>query len=353
MERLLTKRKVTRDELQRLSEELLAFPISEHGEPPDEDRLAEMAEEVEALARDLKQQDALIEPHVIDAGLAEEYETVRRSQSLVTRMRTRLRRMIERASPKESSVVDSDALSSSERPRNSGHLRLPKLELQKFNGNKLEWQPFWEQYKQAIHENNSLSSVEKFLYLRMSLTGKAAAVVSGLQATEDNYSSAVDMLKERFGRQDTLVQEHLTQLLNLPQVKALNDVAALRRLHDHVQKNTAALKTLGVGSEGYGTMLCAALFRVMPEEWAVEYHKQKSASKGVLDSSTLSDILRSIRLELESREKACQRNSQAQTPPANQRDDKHPSSDYGRASRSPGWCPVPIGKVRLLCFQIT
>lgn len=333
MERLLTKRKVTRDELQRLSEELLAFPISEHGEPPDEDRLAEMAEEVEALARDLKQQDALIEPHVIDAGLAEEYETVRRSQSLVTRMRTRLRRMIERASPKESSVVDSDALSSSERPRNSGHLRLPKLELQKFNGNKLEWQPFWEQYKQAIHENNSLSSVEKFLYLRMSLTGKAAAVVSGLQATEDNYSSAVDMLKERFGRQDILVQEHLTQLLNLPQVKALNDVAALRRLHDHVQKNTAALKTLGVGSEGYGTMLCAALFRVMPEEWAVEYHKQKSASKGVLDSSTLGDILLSIRLELESREKACQRNSQAQTPPANQRDDKHPSSDYGRRGK--------------------
>ncbi|XP_077553403.1 uncharacterized protein LOC144168258 [Haemaphysalis longicornis] len=292
-----------------------------------------MAEEVEALARDLKQQDALIEPHVIDAGLAEEYETVRRSQSLVTRMRTRLRRMIERASPKECSVVDSDALSSSERPRNSGHLRLPKVELQKFNGNKLEWQPFWEQYKQAIHENNSLSSVEKFLYLRMSLTGKAAAVVSGLQATEDNYSSAVDMLKERFGRQDILVQEHLTQLLNLPQVKALNDVAALRRLHDHVQKNTGALKTLGVGSEGYGTMLCAALFRVMPEEWAVEYHKQKSASKGVLDSSTLSDILRSIRLELESREKACQRNSQAQTPPANQRDDKHPSSDYGRRGK--------------------
>lgn len=326
----MTKRKVTRDELRRLSEELLAFPTSEQGKPPDEDRLAEMAEEVEALARDLKQQDALIEPHVSDADLAEEYEMVRQGQSLVTRMRTRLRRMIERASPgRGNSVVDSDTLSRADSVRNSGHLRLPKLELQKFNGNKLEWQPFWEQYKQAIHENNSLSSVEKFLYLRTSLTGKAAAVVSGLQATEDNYNSAVDMLKERFGRQDILVQEHLTQLLNLPQVKALNDVAALRRLHDHVQMNTAALKTLGVDSKGYGTMLSAALFRVMPPEWAVEYHKQKSANNDVLDGSTLGDILRSIRLELESREKAYQRNIQAQPPPAKQRDDQYASSDHG------------------------
>lgn len=40
--------------------------------------------------------------------------------------------------------------------RNAGHLKLTKLELHQ----KFEWQPFWQQCKQATYDN-SLSSMEK------------------------------------------------------------------------------------------------------------------------------------------------------------------------------------------------
>ncbi|KAL3214629.1 hypothetical protein MRX96_034793 [Rhipicephalus microplus] len=98
---------------------------------------------------------------------------------------------------------------------NGSKVKLPKLELPGFSGAATEWQPFWEQYQQAIHDNNALSDGEKFLYLHSALSGRAAAAVAYIQATTANYNTVIRLLKERFGRTDVLIQEHLTQLLDL------------------------------------------------------------------------------------------------------------------------------------------
>lgn len=329
MERLQTKRVVTRSEIQRLSEELQAM-TTQDPEPEQECRLEEIAEELEVLARELTEQNELIEPHVTNANLEEEYRGVQESQGLVTRMRTRIRRL-ERGTSSASgnNVHETNARATGQPEHRAGQLRLPKLELQRFNGNKLDWLPFWEQFNQAIHENDALSSVEKFLYLRTALTGKAAASISGIQATEQNYTYVVKLLKERFGKQDVLIQEHLTQLLNLPHVKTLSDVVTLRRLDDHIHKNIAGLKTLGVKSDSYGAMLCAALFRVLPADWAVEFHKLNARGEQnvVPDDSTLDAILRSLRTELESREKVYDGSAQAQPQTPREHGGKNRPSD--------------------------
>ena len=43
---------------------------------------------------------------------------------------------------------------------------LPKLSLQIFSGNILEWQTFWDSYESAVHLNLSLTNVQKFNYLK-------------------------------------------------------------------------------------------------------------------------------------------------------------------------------------------
>lgn len=232
-------------------------------------------------------------------------------------MRTRIDAYKERRQPAGTAFLRGTPKWTSQPEHRAGQLRLLKLELQQFNGKKLDWLPFWEQFNQEIDENDALLSVEKFLYLRTTLTGKAAASTSGIQATEQNYTQVVELLKERFGTQDVLVQQHLTQLLNLPHVKSLSDVVALQRLHDHVHKNIAGLKTLGVRFDSYGAMLCAALFRVLPADWAVEFYKHKAQGerKVVPDDSTFDAILRSLRTKLESREKVHDGSTQAQHQP--------------------------------------
>ena len=44
--------------------------------------------------------------------------------------------------------------------------RLPKLILPSFNGNPLEWQSFWDAFRSTVHDNSSISDVQKFNYLR-------------------------------------------------------------------------------------------------------------------------------------------------------------------------------------------
>lgn len=91
MERLQTERLVTRAEIERLSKEIQAAVSIENFRPHHEERLAEITDELDALARELKEKDALIEVYVKNENLAGEYRAVRETQSVITRMRTRLR----------------------------------------------------------------------------------------------------------------------------------------------------------------------------------------------------------------------------------------------------------------------
>ncbi|XP_064485927.1 uncharacterized protein LOC135398456 [Ornithodoros turicata] len=90
----------------------------------------------------------------------------------------------------------------------TGRIKLQKLDLYKFDGDLLSWQPFWEQYCSAVHDNPNLSPSEKFHYLRSRLTGQAAAAVSGLQTAEACYNDAVEILMKRFGDKKR-IEQHL------------------------------------------------------------------------------------------------------------------------------------------------
>ena len=80
--------------------------------------------------------------------------------------------------------------------RHTRIMKLPKLELQKFHGNILKWQVFWDSFEASIHKNPNLLPVDKFNYLRAEL-GDARVVISGLELTNTNYEVAVNLLQAR------------------------------------------------------------------------------------------------------------------------------------------------------------
>ena len=82
-------------------------------------------------------------------------------------------------------------------------IKLPKLELPKFRGDITQWQGFWDQFNTSIHENTSLSDIEKFNYLRTFLTDSVYSLISGLSLNSENYKEAVNVLKGRFGNKQT------------------------------------------------------------------------------------------------------------------------------------------------------
>ena len=122
--------------------------------------------------------------------------------------------------------------------------RLPKLELSTFKGNVLEWQGFWDQFKVAIHQNEGLSDIDKFKYLKRYLAGQALACISGLSLSSANYTQAIKLLEERFGNPQVLVSAHMESLLKLGKVNNMDNVKGLRKLYTDVENCVRNLRSL-------------------------------------------------------------------------------------------------------------
>ena len=107
----------------------------------------------------------------------------------------------------------------------------------------MKWQEFWDSFEASIHKNPNLQPVDKFNYLRAELEGDASVVISGLELTNTNYEVAVNLLQERFGRDELIMDAHYSALMDLP--VSLINTAKLRETYDMIEKHLRSLKALG------------------------------------------------------------------------------------------------------------
>ena len=174
--------------------------------------------------------------------------------------------------------------------------KLPKLQLPKFSGDPKKWQEWWDSF-QVIHENTSLSDVNKFRHLKTLLEGPAATAISGIQPTNANYREAVELLQTRFAQRQLIINAHMEVLLNLKQVSSERDVRGLRKLYDTIETNTRSLKTLGVDFQHYGALLIPVIMSKIPEDIRFAITKSQGKDEWVLDK-----LLETFQTELEVRE---------------------------------------------------
>ena len=122
-------------------------------------------------------------------------------------------------------------------------VKLPKLEISSFNGDKLRWLEFWQSFETSVHKSTNLSKIDKFNYLRSKLTDKARGAITGLALTCENYEVAIAVLKERFGDTQEIIDLHYNKIVNLKPVS--DSVESLRYFLDTVEKNLRSLEVLG------------------------------------------------------------------------------------------------------------
>ena len=85
--------------------------------------------------------------------------------------------------------------------RNEQQIKLPKIELKKFNEDPLNWRTFLDSFECAVDKNEYQSSVEKMNYLINLVSGPAEKTISGLSLCNRNYEIALNALKERYGNE--------------------------------------------------------------------------------------------------------------------------------------------------------
>ena len=120
------------------------------------------------------------------------------------------------------------------------HLKLPKLELLKFDGDVLKFQNFWNQFEAAVHDIDNVPVVQKFTYLRSVLEGVAYHTIEGFEVTSANYQHAVDALKHRFGRKRIITSSLVKSIVQL-EPRSHKGVESLRDRHDTLRNRIRAL----------------------------------------------------------------------------------------------------------------
>ena len=133
-------------------------------------------------------------------------------------------------------------------------VKLPTLELKPFDGNIINWKPFWDQFDVSIHSNDSISKIQKFNYLITFLSDSAKSCISGLTLTSENYDEAIKILEKRFGNKQILSSTFMQQFVSLPKIKAANDISGLRKLYDKIENSVRNLKTLNIEPDTYPTV---------------------------------------------------------------------------------------------------
>lgn len=110
-------------------------------------------------------------------------------------------------------------------------VKLPQLNIPHFEGNYLAWKSFHDLFEQAVYKDKSISSVEKLQLLKTVVKGEAGQIIKHLQITEENFTAAWDLLKNRYNNERRLVETFVKNLFNQPR-NLTESASALKKLND-------------------------------------------------------------------------------------------------------------------------
>lgn len=184
---------------------------------------------------------------------------------------------------------------------------LPKIEMPKFNGNVRDWLQFWSRFKK-IHEDSNIDNDDKLQFLIQAIVvySRAWEFVNSFPHTGENYANIIKGLKDRYGREDLLVEVYVRELLGLvlQNVMKSKEKTSLTTLYDKLESQMRALETLGVTTEKCAAMLFPLVESSLPEELLRVWQRNTEASlKDNADSKDrLSALMKFLKAEVQNEE---------------------------------------------------
>ena len=156
--------------------------------------------------------------------------------------------------------------------------RLPNLKIPKFNGKYSEYKNFISCFNNLVHDDPSLSVIEKFNHLINSLQDDALRSVKAFQITEANYQSALDRLGERYDKKSLIFKDHVTSLFELKKMSKPSS-SDLRNIVDTVSAVLDSLAHLGTSKDIMNAMVIHLVLSRVDSESKCKWDEQLDYKK--------------------------------------------------------------------------
>uniref|UniRef100_A0A0A9YQQ8 Pol polyprotein n=1 Tax=Lygus hesperus TaxID=30085 RepID=A0A0A9YQQ8_LYGHE len=149
---------------------------------------------------------------------------------------------------------------------------LPKIIIPMFSGELSQFETFASLFEAVVHKNEDISVIEKFCYLKSSLSGEPLDLVNTIPYTATNYTLALHTLKNRYANPRIKLAYHFNQILNLQPVKS-HSIPLLRELLNVVHINIEAIKRLKLPDLASAILLHFVL-RLLDNKTRLDFEKE-------------------------------------------------------------------------------
>ncbi|XP_055623691.1 uncharacterized protein LOC129767095 [Toxorhynchites rutilus septentrionalis] len=172
------------------------------------------------------------------------------------------RKPAETIPPVSTSVITQQIPPSSVSP--SFHLRLPKIDLPKFDGDFSRWLGFRDTFKSMVHDVLEIPPVAKLQFLLQSLEGEARKPYETVDIEAANYHPTWEALLKRYDNTRFLKKQLFRALHDLSPISRENP-QDFRKLVDDFQRHVRALAKLGENIYEWDTpLVCMMCYKLDP-----------------------------------------------------------------------------------------
>ena len=221
---------------------------------------------------------ALLDPDAVPDDIVESMQMQGKATFVESEIDVRLSQIVKANESTSSLPLSTPSVSSI-----SNVSRLPKIELPVFKGDPLKWQGFWDQFQTSIHNNERISDIDRFNFLKRYLGGETLDSVDGLNLNSENYKEAIELLIDRYGNEQVLISAHMQSLLKIQKVRSKDNVKGLRTLYNHVESCVRNLKALKLEVRGYGSLLIPLLKEKLPDDLMIVISRKFGSAIWTLD----------------------------------------------------------------------
>lgn len=130
--------------------------------------------------------------------------------------------------------------------------KLPKIEIEKFEGSFLDWPRFWGQFMETI-DKADIASINKFTYLCGLLGPKVKSAVEALPFTSEGYNRAKSILQSKYGKESEIVKAYVKEIMALPLITNANPMK-ISEFSETLSYCVQALETMNKLSEVNGNV---------------------------------------------------------------------------------------------------
>lgn len=176
--------------------------------------------------------------------------------------------------------------------------RLPKIDLPTFSGDYLDWISYRDMFKSLVHQNNSLTKVQKYFYLKSSCTGTPLSMVNEYPAAETSYDLAWEALEKRFHNERKLVDQILKRLFSTPFTDGT--VKNIKVLLDTTRTCLSQLKSLNIDTSTWDSILIYVISQKLDMQTRKEWEQSLKATTTIPFMSDMLNFLETTFRTLES-----------------------------------------------------